>query len=98
MSILDLFMRRGRNENDEQDGYEGQDEIKAERETRQAAETSKRKPVDKLLEDLWANREQYPDDMQAVEYFLPALRDRLEINETKRGAAEMFANAEQGGL
>lgn len=98
MSILDLFMRRGRNENDEQDGYEGQDEIKAERETRQAAETSQRKPVEKLLEDLWANREQYPDDMQAVEYFLPALRDRLEINETKRGAAEMFANAEQGGL
>lgn len=98
MSILDLFMRRGRDEQDGQGEYEGHEEIKAAQETPLAAETSKRRPVEKLLEDLWANREQYPDDMQAVEYFLPALRDRLEINETKRGAAEMFANAEQEGL
>ncbi|MCI8814166.1 MAG: DUF342 domain-containing protein [Lachnospiraceae bacterium] len=97
MSIFDLFKRKQREDYDEE--YEEREEIKSSQQGKAptAEPVRKREPVEKLLEDIWANREQYPDDMQAIELFLPALRDRLEIHETKCGAAEILASAGQEG-
>lgn len=99
MSIFDFFTHKNRDEREEYEERKEHEEIKEAQNTPPAPEPVRRRESnDTLMKELLANQEQYPGDVQAVDYFLPALRDRLEIHETKRGAAEILANSDPEGM
>lgn len=97
MSIFDWFKRKP----DEDEDLELED-LKSTDGTPSRAiskrpETAERK-VEQLLEDLWANREQYPTDMDAAEPFLKGIRQTLRTLEMKRKAAELLETKKGWGL
>ena len=71
MSIFDWFKKK--QEEEEQEQVELESARKVLRET--SFKGNER--VDKLLEDIWADRERHPSDMAAVEPFLKTLRQNL---------------------
>ena len=84
MSILDWFKKKQEEEEQEQAELESTGKV--------LKETSYKgnERIDKLLEDIWADRERHPLDMAAVEPFLKTLRQNLKNLETKRKAAELL--------
>ncbi len=93
LSIFERFKRKRLEEYEE-----GEETFEAAKVAEEGPEPEVARPVemndrsvDRLLSDIWADREQHPEDMQAVEFFLPALRDRMESHDLKRQAAEVLA-------
>lgn len=88
-SIFDRFRRKRADEEEYEEEYleqEKAEEIGGEPEVHE-----ERRPTEALLQDLWENRKEHPGDMKVVEFFLPALRERLDTHEIKRQAAEVMA-------
>ena len=93
LSIFERFKRKRLEEYEE-----GEETFEAAKAVEEGPEPEVARPVemndrsvDRLLSDIWADREQHPEDMQAVEFFLPALRDRMESHDLKCQAAEVLA-------
>lgn len=90
MSIFDWFKKK-------QGEEENQDQEKAKDVQRMRkivkGTTGRGEPdeaVEQLLEDIWANRADYPSDLEAVEPFLKDIRASLRNFEMRRKAAELL--------
>lgn len=87
LSIFDRFKRKHSNEEE----YEEQGVVQETVEEPGPEVEEADEPVERLLTDIMETQEQYPGDMHAIEFFLPALRERLESHEIKCQAAEALS-------